>query len=359
MDTHPEHWGSTGVGRYGSQLRRALEALPDVVVSPVTFTRRRPASPLSRLTQGLFREGVYYPIDLARRVRAADVDVLHCPAAFAPVLADRPVVLTIHDLLPIRFPEMFPRRMVVHDKRLLPRRARRAARIVTGSHHSRAEIIECLGVAEERVIVTPYGVDGRFQRSAPAEGWLRERFGLDGDFGLCVGTMEPRRNLQAAARAFGAATAGLRDRSLVVVGSSGWMNEAFEQAVAESRLRVIVTGRVTDEELVWLYSSARCFITPSLHEGFGFPALEAMACGAPVISSNRTSLPEVVGDAGILVDPDDLDAFAAAIKSVFEDDRLAEELGRRGLERSRGFTWETTAAATAEVYRDALRETKP
>ena len=356
FDTVPAALSGSGVGRYPAELEAALRERDDVELAPLAPGRgdraKPPATRRARILQGLAREGLYYPAGLARQARAAGVDVVHCPAPFAPLVADRPLVLTIHDLLPLRHPELFPRLTKVHTRLLFARSARRATRIITGSEHTRGELGSLLGIGPERVTVTPYGVDARFRPEPPPPGWAEERLGVRGRYALCVGNLEPRKNLATAVRAFEAA--GVEDCSLVVVGARGWRNEEFERVVERTRAHVVVAGYVEDDELVPLYSGAECLVFPSLYEGFGFPPLEAMACGTPVISSDRTSLPEVVGDAGVLVDPHDEGAIAEAIRALLGDESRAREIGERGRERAAAFTWERTAAATVDAYRAAL-----
>jgi alpha-1,3-rhamnosyl/mannosyltransferase len=195
-------------------------------------------------------------------------------------------------------------------------------------------------------------VSPRFRPTPADPGWLRRRFDVGGRYVLCVGNREPRKNLAAAVRAF--AAAGAADCSLVVAGVRGWRNAEFERAVERTGAHVAIAGYVSDDDLVRLYSGAACLVFPSLYEGFGLPPLEAMACGTPVIASDRTSLPEVVGDAGVLVDPRDEDALAAAIAALLEDESRARELGERGRERAARFTWERAADATVAAYREAL-----
>ena len=352
FDTVPMRLSGSGVGRYPNELAAALRERDDVLLEPLGPRARERTTRRAQIAQGLLREGVYYPAGLARQARARGVDLVHCPAPFAPLVTDRPLVLTIHDLLPLRHPELFPRFVAAHARLLLRPSARRATTILTGSEHTRGELDSLLGIPAERVVVTPYGVDARFRPEPPPAGWAQERFGVRGRYALCVGNLEPRKNLATAVRAFEAAAAD--DCSLVVVGASGWRNEEFERAVADTRAHVVVAGYVDDDELVPLYSGAECLVFPSLYEGFGFPPLEAMACGTPVVSSDRTSLPEVVGDAGLLVDPHDTAAIADAIRSLLDDEARARELGERGRERAAAFTWERTAEATVAVYRAAV-----
>jgi glycosyltransferase involved in cell wall biosynthesis len=300
------------------------------------------------------REALYYPFGLSRRARRSNVDLVHCPGPFTPRVRDRPLVMTVHDVLPLRHPELFTRTNVAHMRLVTSAFVRRADRILTGSRHTRDELVALLGLAEDRIDVTPYGVDQRFRAVERDSDWLERRLGLRGRYLLCVGTLEPRKNLRAALRAFRQVADEVEDCSLVVAGGRGWRNELFERELDKASERVVLTGYLEDEELVRLYSGADCFLFPSLSEGFGFPVLEAMACGAPVVSSDRTSLPEVVGDAGLLVDPADEEAVAASLGEVLGSRERREELARKGRERAATFTWRRCAQQTVEIYREAL-----
>ena len=353
FDLTPAVMSGAGTGRYPRELLAALSRRGDVTVAQLAASRRRGTGVPSRIAQGLWREGGWYPRALARRARQAGADVVHVPAAFAPRVPDRPVVLTIHDVLPFRYPELFPRVVVAYSRLTWRSAARRAARVITGSEHTRGELVELLGVPAERVVVTPYGVDARFRPQEPDRDLLAKRFGIDRPYVLCVGTLEPRKNLVTALRAF-AGIAGETDALLVVAGGAGWGNEVFERELPNAPERVRLTGYVSDEELVSLYSGAGCFLFPSLYEGFGLPVLEAMACGAPVVTGDTSSLPEAAGDAALMVPPSDVDAVADAVLRVLTDDALAADLRRRGLERAAARTWDACAAATVDVYRAAV-----
>ena len=347
----PELMGGAGTGRYPSALRRALTMRDDIELVPLAPTRRRAHADAQRVAHGLLREGLYYPAALAAQARRADVDLVHCPSPLAAHALRRPLVMTVHDVLPLSHPELFPRVTVLHQRAFLRRAAGRAVRIITGAEQARAEIVDVLGADPARVSVTPYGVDRRFRPEPPGDAWLRSRFGIDRPYVLAVGTLEPRKNLVSALRAV--ATLG-RDVALVIAGGQGWRNEDFERELPRAPMPVVLTGRVSDEELVSLYSAARCLVFPSLYEGYGLPPLEAMACGCPVVSTDRSTLPEVVGDAGLLVDPLDVEQIAEAIRSILDGDMIAAELRRRSLKRAGELTWERTAALTVDVYEEAL-----
>ena len=236
-------------------------------------------------------------------------------------------MLTVHDVLPLRHPELFTRANRLHFRRFVAPAARRAAAVLTGSVHVREQIVELLDVEPERVDVTPYGISERFRPTEPDPAWLERRFGIRGPYLLTVGAGDPRKNVVTARQVAGT-------RQLVVVGQGG-------------------VGHVTDDELVALYGGAGCFLFLSLDEGFGLPPLEAMACGCPVLASARGSLPEVLGDAALLVEPD-ADGAATGLARVLQDDALRADLREKGLERARTFSWEACARATTAVYRTAV-----
>jgi glycosyltransferase involved in cell wall biosynthesis len=229
---------------------------------------------------------------------------------------------------------------------------RRAARIVTCSEHVRGEVVELLGVDPGRVVVTPLGVHERF-RPAPPDEHALARLGVRRPYLLAVATVSPRKNLAAVVRAYSRIAADHPGLGLVIAGATGWRTEETDRAIRAAPSGVVTTGFVADEDLVALYNGAACLVFPSLEEGFGLPPLEAMACGTPVVASNTTSIPEVVGDAGLLVHPGDEEAIELAVRRVLEDGGLAEELRKRGLERARGFSWEACARLTVDVYRAA------
>jgi glycosyltransferase involved in cell wall biosynthesis len=343
----------TGVGRYPAELRPALEARQDLELIPIA----EPVSPPGRrLARAVWREGTYYPHRLARRARASGAHVLHCPAV-APVRArNLALVVTVHDLLPLRMPELFTAQVRAHVK-VSARFIRRAARVLTNSEWTRGEVVELLGVPEERVVATPFGVAPRFAPGPVDREALHVRFGITGRYVLSVGTREPRKNLLGVLRAFRRLSAAAPDAQLVLAGGRGWLGEEIEAELARAGERVRTCGFVSDEDLVALYRGAAVFAFPSLVEGFGFPPLEAMACGVPVVASDRGGLVEVAGGAALVVDPHDPDALADALRRVLEQPELAADLRRRGLERSAAHTWERCAEATVGAYRDALAST--
>jgi glycosyltransferase involved in cell wall biosynthesis len=338
LDMTPALVSPAGVGRYAEGIRSALERRPDVQVEALGAPARG-----GRLARGLAREGLWYPLLLRRRAQAVGAQVVHCPAPYGPRLGGLPLVLSAHDLLPLSRPDLFTRTMTAHMRHVSVRHLRKADRVLCGSDHVRGELVELAGVAPERISVTPYGVDESF-RPVPGESGT--------PYVLCVGTLEPRKNLAGGLRAF--QRGAPPEARLVIVGGQGWRNEAFERELGARGDRVTLAGRVSQDELVRLYSGAACFLFPSLAEGFGFPVLEAMACGAPVVTSNTTSLPELAGEAALLVDPTDEEAIADALGRVLEDPGLAQRLRERGLDRSALYSWDACGDATVAAYREAI-----
>lgn len=298
------------------------------------------------------------PLTLSAELRKNPVDVLHVQFT-APPFCPCPVVVSIHDLSFEHLPQTFNRRSRTQLRLTVRHSARRAARILSLSEHTRRDIIETYGINEDHVDAIPLAAPEHF---APVHDHaelqrVRHNYGIVGDYILSVGSIQPRKNLARLIKAF----ASLRgDGSiaklpqLVLAGKCAWLYDETLRALEESGAKeaVVLTGYVPEGDLPALYSGALCFVYPSYFEGFGLPPLEAMKCGAPVIAGNRTSLPEVVGDAALLVDPFDVEAIGAAIKRLIKDSELRNELSIKGLERANTFNWLDTARRTLAIYKE-------
>jgi glycosyltransferase involved in cell wall biosynthesis len=325
-----------GSARAARGLQTALEARDDVDLVPV----RQPGAPGSRLWRGLERELTWFPLRLPRRARALGADVLHCPMPLAPPRRHRvPTIVTVGDAMAWTHPEWLTRAHGLHARLVLGPALRRAAAVIVPSEHTRGELLGALpDLAPAQVTVTAWGVDERFSPGPGPEG--------RGPYLLAVGTLQPRKNLQAVLAAFDRLRT---EHSLVVVGARGWRDETLMQEL--TRDRVELRGHVHDDELVTLYRGAACLVFPSLAEGFGFPLLEAMACGTPVVCADAGSLPEVAGSAARTVPPHDHEALATAVSEVLADPAPWRE---RGLARAAEFTWERCAEQTVRIYREVL-----
>jgi glycosyltransferase involved in cell wall biosynthesis len=301
------------------------------------------------------------PLTLSAELRKHPVDVLHVQFT-APPFCPCPVVVSIHDLSFEHLPQTFKRRSRTQLRLTVRRSARRAARILSLSQHTRCDIMETYGIDSNKIEAIPLAAPDHFRRVNDKRELQRVRhtYGIDGEYILSVGSIQPRKNLARLVKAY----ASLRgdcsaDKlpKLVLVGKCAWLYDETLRALDEMSVKdsVILTGYVPESDLPALYSSALCFVYPSYFEGFGLPPLEAMQCGAPVIVGNRTSLPEVVGDAGLTVDPFDVGAIAGAIRTLMNDSTLRAKLSHKGQERASAFTWRETARQTLRVYREVAR----
>lgn len=282
-------------------------------------------------------------------------DVLFIPAHVLPLFHPRRSMVTVHDLGYLHYPEAHTSR----DRRYLDWstrwNARRATVVLADSEATRSDLIRLYGAAPEKIHVVYLGRDARLTRviDAPRLDGIRARYGLCGRYLLYVGTLQPRKNLERVIQAFEriCGLPALADLQLVLAGKQGWLYETLFRQVVRAGLqgRVIFPGYIADEDLGALLSGAEAFVFPSLYEGFGIPVLEAGGCGVPVITSNTSSLPEVAGDAALLVDPLDVDAIADAMYRLVSDPSLRAELARRGLENVKRFSWEKCARETLAV----------
>jgi alpha-1,3-rhamnosyl/mannosyltransferase len=349
LDTTYGYLSDTGIGRYVQSLSAALAGLEDPRVVELAAVRDPAKRRARRLAQAVRREAGWYPLRLSRRAVAAGCTVLHVPHPTVVRAGRLPLVVTVHDLQPLIRPSLFTRWPRAQLRASIPV-VRRAARVVTHSEATRQAVVEQLGVPADRVVTAHLGVSAGFGPTDPAQ--RLARLGIEGRYLLSVGALEPRKNLPTTVRAYERVVAAAPDVRLVVVGPRGWRNREFDSLAARSP-GVKVTGYLPDGDLAALYSGAACFVYPSLGEGFGLPVLEAMACGAPIVASNRTSLPEVVGDAGLLTDAEDEEEVSDAILRILTSEELSAELSERARRRAAEFTWERCAATTARAYREA------
>jgi glycosyltransferase involved in cell wall biosynthesis len=312
-------------------------------------------SPLCRL----WREHVALPM-ACRRER---VDLLHGPKSAVPFWSPCPTLVTLHDLIPITHPETETRAAQLYWRLQIPIAVRRASFIITDSDHARREIVDMFAVPDQRIAVSPLGYPPAMDDppDAARTAAIRQRYGLPDSYILYVGTIQPRKNLDMLIEAYARLRReGVTAKKLVIVGRKGWLYDTLFARISGLGLEgdVIFTGFVPDSDLPGLYDGACLFVYLSLFEGFGLPPLEAMARGVPVVTSNTTSLPEVVGDAGITVSPRSLDEVVEGMRRLLTDDALADRLRQAGKVRARLFSWDRTAEETLALYRQVAAVTR-
>lgn len=330
-----------GSGVYARSLLAALREREDVLPWIVEGPRR---SNVPR-TLGWLLRGAH------QSLKAKRPDVLHCPSYVAPWSVDVPLVVTVHDAAAARYPRDHPLEWRFYERVLMPRRLRSAIRVIAGSEFGRREVHDVYGVDLEKIIAIPYGLDASFL-AYDAEPEKHARATM-----LFPGAPIGRKNLDVVLKAMAEAVPGsnLAIARLQISGASQPDFPVYARQIRNLGLesRVQWLGTVPFGDLPALYASATVVVYPSLYEGFGFPPLEAMAVGTPVIASNRGSLPEVLGDSALVVDPTDTRALIEALEAVLSKADLRCELAEKGQARARLYTWDKCAARTVDVYRAA------
>jgi glycosyltransferase involved in cell wall biosynthesis len=283
------------------------------------------------------------------------VDIFHSPDFVLPPVGRARTLLTVHDLSFMHYPECADANLRAYLNKAVPRSVHRADLILADSQSTKDDLVELLGVEPDRVEVLYPGVEERFR---PIEDQalleqVRQRYNLPSRFILGLGTLQPRKNFVRLIEAFASVQIGkYASLHLVIAGGRGWLYEDIFAAVERLGLegKVVFPGFVADEDLPALYNLAELFVFPSLYEGFGLPPLEAMACGTPVVTSNASSLPEVVSGAGLMVEATDEEALAEAMKRALDDRALREKMIIKGLEQAKNFTWEKSALKLLSLY---------
>ena len=313
-----------------------------------------------------FRKLLFEQSNVPRAARAYGADVLHVPYWAPPLRSSVPIVVTIHDIIPLILPQYRGGAFVRAYTQLVSTAARGATLILTDSDASRSDILQQLRVPANRVRTIYLAADPEFTDHLDPIGTaalpLRENYDLPDEYVLYLGGCDARKNVETLLQVYTWAQDVLGENyPLVFAGSLPDRHDEFfhdprviaNQIEVEDVVRFI--GRVAEEDKVALYQQARAFLYPTLYEGFGLPALEALACGVPVVGSNTSSVPEIVGDAGILVDPNDARAMAGALIAVCTDDALHDDLSERALQQAQKFSWEKCVRETVEAYEHVVR----
>lgn len=347
-------------------LRGLAQTLADdgieivVVLQNQTGARLIPKHPAFRVeVQPGLPGPLWMPLTFPRLLSRLDADVA-LVNYLGPFRAPCPLVTVVHDVVWRALPHSFPARDRLLLDRFLPGTLRRAAAVVTVSEFSRGEIIKYFGVPRGKIHIVPNAADERFHpvEDAAEMAQLRDRYGLPEKFVLNLGVIHPRKNVNGLIRAYTALPEAVREQyGLVITGRHGW-GEALPATLTGSvgPGSVCFTGYVPDEDLPALYSAATAFAYPSLYEGFGIPPLEAMACGTPVVASNVASLPDVVGDAALMVDPRSTESIRDGLEQILGDAELRARLREAGFERVKQFSWRSSAERMLAVLRSAARD---
>jgi len=284
-----------------------------------------------------------------------NIDIFHASTIMPPPLKKAKLVVTIHDLVPMKFKEFFTQEGAQYFRDYFKNTIPRSDAIIAVSNSTKNDILEYFNIPEDRIQVIPQAASDNYKQiqDGSAINKVKAMYGLDRDYILFVGTLEPRKNITNLIRAYNILPDYLkRDHLLVICGKKGWYYEEIFRTVKELKLedKVIFTGYAPDEDIPLLMNEAEVFVYPSLYEGFGLPPLEAMACGTPVISSNVSSIPEVVGNAGILINPNDVEELSDAILRLLDSDELRAQLAEKGLKQAGKFSLRKTAEKTVEIY---------
>lgn len=360
IDARLVFYNRAGIGQYILRLVEALARLHPENDDFILLQSRKDKSTIIH-SNGFYRKSLWTPSHnrfeqpaLGFEVSRLGLDLLHSPDFIPPFKRNCKSVITIHDLAFLLYPHFLTKESARYYGQI-DQAWRKTDHIIAVSEATKQDSIKLLGVPEKKITVIHEAANPIY-RPLPvheAQNQVRERYKLDRDFILFVSTIEPRKNLPSLLQAY----RQLRDKYkreelLVLAGSKGWLWEEVYETVDKLDLQqhVAFLGRVPSADLVYLYNAARLLVHPSFYEGFGLTPLEAMTCGTPIIVSNTSALPEVVGDAGMLVNPHDIDGLTVAIWRVLTEEGLRQELSQKGLKRAAKFSWEKAARQTLEVY---------
>ncbi len=362
IDTRLLYYRTGGISTYMRRLVSALEDLDHRNRYTIFDSRKAKVSPAKRFKRARLwtpchhrLERVALSVELAR----FNLDVLHSPDFIPPLRGAKHHVITVHDLTFLHYPEYLTADSRRYYSDQIEAATRQADHILADSAATKHDLIHMLNVPTDKITVHMLGVDERF-RPMPEEerAQYQTQLGLPKDYILFVGTFEPRKNILGLLQAYQQLLQQVPDApALVLVGKRGWLFDETMVQISAMKLgtRVIWREDIRDEMLPAVYNLASLLVTPSFYEGFGFPALEAMACGTVPIVSNRSSLPEVVGDVGLQVEPEDHAALAAAMAHALTDNRWRETMRQAGLTRAKTFTWDKTASIVLSTYEVVCR----
>lgn len=366
IDARLVYYNRAGIGQYILRLVESLAALSPENDKFVLLQSRKDQSTII-YGNGFTRKSLWTPSHnrfeqpaLSFEVSRLKLDLLHSPDFIPPFKRNCRSVITIHDLAFLLYPHFLTKESARYYGQI-DQAWRKTDHIIAVSEATKQDSIKMLGVPEKKITVIHEAANPIYQPMPKDEAWQRvlKKYKLDKDFILFVSTIEPRKNLPTLLQAYRELRDKYkRDELLVLAGSKGWLWEEVYETVSRLNLEehVAFLGRVPSADLLFLYNAARLLVHPSFYEGFGLTPLEAMTCGTPVIVSNTAALPEVVGDAGLMINPHDVDGLTVAMWRVLTEEELRQELIAKGLKRAENFSWLNTAERTLEVYHKVGKE---
>ncbi len=364
IDARLVYYSKAGIGQYIIHLAKGLAKLDTPGDSFLLLQSRKDRTQIisnnnfSRVS--LWTPSHHWLEQPALRVETATLglDLLHSPDFIPPFRRPYKSVITVHDLAFLLYPQFMTRESARYYGQI-DHAVRSTDHIIAVSEATKQDLINLLGVPPDKITVIYEGCNPSYHpiERAEAAAFVRERFGLEANFIFFISTIEPRKNVPTLLRSY----RWLKDHyqrpeKLVLAGSKGWLFEEVDRTIHELNLEndVVLIGRVRDSEVNYLYNAASMLVYPSFYEGFGLPPLEAMTCGTPVIVSNIKVMPEVVGDAALLIDPHDVEGLGAAMHRLLTDESLRRDLIAKGLKRAAHFSWEQAARETLAVYRKVV-----
>ncbi len=357
LDTSILNYNQAGPAVYTKNLYDQIIKLHHPIeVKDISFTPTRSHNKILNRFSNIITYDFIWPLNsLPSLINELKPDLIHFPVPISPVISNLPTIITIHDTRIITHPFQFPLWHRTKAKLLLKRSVENAHRIITISKNSKLDIIKKFNIPSEKISVIYNGVSDLFKPVDNAKDNIKQKYKLN-DYILSVGTIEPRKNIVNIFKSVNNLKKKGFPTKLVHIGKKGWHYGKTIKFIRDNNLTedIIVLENVSDQDLVKFYNSARLLVYPSLYEGFGLPILEAMACGCPVITSMTSSMPEVAGDAALLVDPYSIEDISASIQKILEDDELAYSLRQKSLKRVRMFSWETCAKETLRIYQEVL-----
>jgi len=358
IDARLTHYRLGGISTYTRQLITALESL-NTNQQFTAFTSRKASIPLdTTFNQAKLWTPPHHRLEriaLSAELIRHGLDIFHATDFIPPQFGAKKHVITIHDLTFLHYPQHKDQSAIRYYNDQIEYAVRRSDHILAVSSATKNDLMTMLNVPDKKITVQPHGVNPRFHPIQHDElEQQRKKVNLPEKYILTVGTLEPRKNIPTLLSAYEALPQAIRDNyALVLVGQLGWLfDETMQQIkqLQERGLNIIIRSDISDEQLPFVYNLASVFVLPSFYEGFGMPILEAMACGIPVIASNTSSLPEVIGEAGILISPENHEELTHMIAHVLNHDEQRQHLIQAGLEHVKLFTWEKSAKIALSVY---------